>query len=275
MSSINQNISKSTNPALEVTFNSMDIKRSHNTNVEEPLDDDENNKSGSYIEVNTTTIPLKITMIGNSYVGKTSIIKRYLHNQFEKESTSPTINAAFHIKKIKIDPYTFADLKIWDTAGQEKYRSLTKNYLNGSNGILVVFDLTSKKSFDDLNSWMDEIKNTIDINKVEIILVGNKSDLPNQKIDKKEASKFAKDNNMEYQIVSAKDGLNIESLFEKIGNDCVKIIQEEQKTEEMEKKNINDNGQRISNLSGQFENNINNEKLVINENKDNKSQKCC
>lgn len=280
MSSQKPNLTKSTNPVLETTFNSEDVKdlkKSYNPNDEEHLDDDELNKSGSDIEVNTTIIPLKITMIGSSYVGKTSILKRYLHNQFEKDSTSATINVAFHNKKIKVDPYTFADLKIWDTAGQEQYRALTKSYINGSNGILIVFDLTNEKSFNDLNSWMDEIKNAIDVNKVEMILVGNKSDLPDQKVDKEQALKFAKDNNMDYQIVSAKDGINIESLFEKIGNDCVKILQEEQKTLEMGGKDINDKGQRISNLSGQFENNINNEKLLLNENVDNenKNRKCC
>ena len=265
MTSIQQNLRKGTSPILNTTFNSVEeknIQHSHNPNIEQPLED-EHNKSGSDIEVNTTTIPLKITMIGNSYVGKTSILKRYLDNKFEKDSTLATINVSFRTKQIKVDPYTIADLKIWDTAGQEQYRSITKSYINGSNGILVIFDLTNEKSFYELKSWMDEIKNVIDVTKVEIILVGNKSDLPDQKVSKEEALKFAKDNNMEYQVVSAKDGLNIEPLFEKIGISCVKSIQEEQKTLEMDK-NVNDKGQSISILNGQNEND-----------KNGKKEKCC
>ena len=113
---------------------------------EEKHEEDDLNKSGSDMEVNSSVVPVKITIVGNSYVGKTSIIKRYIENKFEELSTKATINATFQAKKLKIDPFTVADLQIWDTAGQELYRSMTRNYLHDSKGILIVFDLTDEKS---------------------------------------------------------------------------------------------------------------------------------
>ena len=280
MSSVKKKFSKSINPEFnEPSFNNIDIKKSRNTNIEH-TSDDEQNKSGSDIEVNTITYPIKITIVGDSYVGKTSILKRYFKNIFEKDATSATVSASFNSKTIKIDPYTLADLKIWDTAGQEKYRALTKSFLNGSNGIIIVFDLSNEQSFNNLNSWIDDIKNAVDIEKVEMILVGNKSDLPNKKISYEQAKKFAEDNDMQYQTVSAKDGVNIETLFEKMGIACVKmIIKEQKKIEELKEKGYNENGERISNLSG-FKNNIDNEKIIISEINDNeqnnkKAKKCC
>ena len=227
--------------------------------------DDEDNNSGSDIEVDIKKYPLKITMVGNSSVGKTSIINRYFENKFDLNSTEPTINAFFHCKNIKIDPFTEAQMQIWDTAGQEKYRSLTKNYLLNANGILIVFDLSDEKSFNDLDSWIEEINNIIDEKKVVIILVGNKSDLPDQKIDNDKALTYAKKYNMKYLSVSAKEGINIDYLFEIIGSDCIRKIQEEPNNEEedLAKKN-----NRISTLSGQFED-------LENKQTDQKTKKCC
>ena len=253
----------------DINKKDFDIDNENNENNS----DDEANKSGSDIEIDIKTFPLKITMIGNASVGKTSIIKRYLENKFELNSTEATINALFHSKKIKVDPFTEADLQIWDTAGQERYRSMTKNYLLNANGIFIVFDLCDEKSFNDLDSWLEDIKDTIDENNVIKILVGNKSDLSDIKITNENASKYAKEHDMKYLSVSAKDGVNIESLFEIMGNDCIRRIQDEQKRNE-EEGALNENGQRITGLSGQFENNIN-----IGNNNDNdgdkKNKKCC
>ena len=116
------------------------------------------NKSESYIEVNITTYPLKITFIGNSGVGKSSIVTRFCDNKFKEGNVLPTTSSFFVNKKIKIDPYTEIDFEIWDTAGQERFRSMSRSYLRESNGIFLVFDLTDQKSFEDLTYWMEEIK---------------------------------------------------------------------------------------------------------------------
>ena len=236
--------------------------------------DDEDNNSASDIEVDIKKYPLKITMVGNSTVGKTSIIKKYFQNKFELNSTETTITAFYHCKNLKIDPFTEAELQIWDTAGQEKYRSLTKNYLLNANGILIVFDLSNEKSFNDLDLWIEEINNVIDEKKVTIILVGNKSDLHEQRINNDNALTYANKHNMKYLSVSAKDGVNIEYLFEIVGTDCIKKIQEEEQNNN-EDENLPKKDKRDSNLSGQFENNINLENNRKNEQTGQKTKKCC
>ena len=266
-----KNLLESRNTALDAP-----VKASVRTEKgEENNSDDDPNKSGSDMEVKTTTYPLKITIVGSSTVGKTSIIKRYIENKFEELSTKATIVAEFKAKKINIDPFTEAELQIWDTAGQEMYRSMTKNYLHDSNGILIVFDLTNEKSFEDLDSWIEDINNTVD-EKVPKIIIGNKSDLPEKKISFEQASKYAEEHKMKYQIVSAKNGINIDLLFEMIGNECIKVILERQKELEEEEE---ENKGRPTGLSGQFEDNINNEKIVLEENneqkEEQKSKKCC
>ena len=244
------------------------VKKSTNTNFEE--NDDDLNKSGSEMEVNTTTYSIKITILGSSSVGKTSIIKRYIENKFDETSTGATIVGTFHVKRIKIDPFTEANLQIWDTAGQELYRSLAKNYLHDSKGVLVVFDLTNEKSFEELDSWLEDINNTVSEN-VPKILVGNKSDLQEKVISDEKASKYAEEHKMKYQIVSAKSGINIELLFETVGNECVKAIQDEQK--ELEEEEENENKGRPTGLSGQFETNVNNEKVLLSQNNEETEEK--
>ena len=266
LSKFHNKLALSSNPELD----NLNIKDSCRRNDSQKNDDNEEdlNKSGSDMEVNASTYQIKIIMIGNSNVGKTSILKRYFHNKFEDNSTAATVSAIFQSKKIKIDPFTIADLHIWDTAGQEQYRSLTKTYIYGSNGIVLVFDLTDEKSFNDLDFWIEEINEAVDKDKVIKILIGNKSDLQNKKISYDTANKYAEKHNMKFHTVSAKDGINIDMVFEILGNECFKNIQEEQKRLEEEELKEKEKGERISSLSGQFENNVN-------EQNEKKAKKCC
>ena len=247
--------------------------------IEKPKEDQNNdedsddNKSDSDIQCNVTTIDLKIILVGNSSVGKTSIIHKFIDRNFEEQITA-TVSTTFKAKKIKIDPFTEANLKIWDTAGQERYRSLTANYIRGSNGVLVVFDLANKGSFEELDKWMEIIRNVIAENKIEKILVGNKTDLPEEEkvISDEMATKYADEHNMKYFSVSAKEGINIDLLFEQLGNDCIKNLQEQEKEE-------NKNEERLSALSGQFKNEVN-EKVILEEKNNNNNtnpntKKCC
>lgn len=226
--------------------------------------DDEDNKSGSDIETQTNTYPLKITLVGNSSVGKTSIVKRYFENIFINNAEA-TINAMYYNKKTKVDAFTEAELQVWDTMGQEKYRSLTRNYLINANGILVVFDLSDEKSFDDLNFWLEEINTVVDDKNVIKILVGNKSDITDKKIDNQKVLNYANQHNMRYLNVSAKDGVNIEYLFEIIGIECVKKIKDKQKEIEEEDLDKNNNEKSKSIDLSLKENDLSNKK----------SKKCC
>ena len=143
------------------------IKLNQNQNQDEEYD----NKSNSDIEVNVITYKIKIVFTGDPSVGKTSIIRRFCENKFDEIGPMSTVMVGYNNKKLKIDPYTEVEMKIWDTAGQEKYRSMTRGYLRDSNGIFIVFDLSKKKSFDSLQSWLDEINNAdISKNCVKILI---------------------------------------------------------------------------------------------------------
>ena len=239
----------------------------------------EDNYSIDGNEVDITQYPLKLIFLGDSGVGKTSIIIKYSDKKFE-ESTQATITVAVKTKKLKTDAYTEVEMNIWDTAGQERYRSMTKNYLKNVNGIFLVFDLTNEKTFDSIDSWMKLVKDSININDVRLILVGNKYDLEDRKIDQEKIQKYAKDNNMKYMIVSAKEGMNIDLLFEMMGGDCVKLLKEKEqridnedpleKSQEIAENFKINLGNNISNLG-----NENKENDKINDNKSKKKGKCC
>ena len=108
---------------------------------------------------------------------------------------------------------------------------MTRDYLRNSHGVFLVFDLSNKKSFDSLNLWLGEINNS-DINKNYVkMLIGNKYDSKTKEVDKETAKKFGEENDMKFLEVSAKDGINIESMFEMMGTACAKILEKENKGE--------------------------------------------
>ena len=120
----------------------------------------------------------KVVIVGDSGVGKTNLISRYLKNQFKQDSKA-TVGVEFGEKTL-----TFNNLKIkaqiWDTAGQERFRAITNMYYKGSKGALIVFDLTSKATFINAEKWLNEIRKTADPN-INLILIGNKSDLKDKR----------------------------------------------------------------------------------------------
>ena len=122
-------------------------------------------------------------------------------------------------------------ISIYDTAGEEKYRHLIKNYYNGSNGILLVFDITDKNSFDNLNFWLDELEKNCNLNNLYIFLVGNKTDLKKErKVSYDEAKNFADMKKIPYIEISAKTGDNIDKLFNDfIKGTIINIIEQKKK----------------------------------------------
>ena len=116
----------------------------------------------------------KVVLIGDADVGKTKIALRYMEGKFTKETQS-TIGVEFSVKQLTIRN-TKIKLQIWDTAGTERYRSVTKTFMQKAKGALVVFDLTKRASFDSIDQWVEEVKK-IACPSVKLLLIGNKSDL--------------------------------------------------------------------------------------------------
>ena len=164
-------------------------------------------------EKNYPQIVLKLLILGDSSVGKTCILLKYVDNKFE-ESNIATVGVDYMDKMIEYKNFNIK-LQIWDTSGEEKYRSITKNFYRNADGLFVVFDLTRKVTYERIKDWINEAE---EYNKgIKKILIGNKLDLENKREVKKDsAENFAKKNNLKYIETSAKDGTNIKESFDEI-----------------------------------------------------------
>ena len=176
----------------------------------------------------------KIILIGNSGVGKSSILQRYIQKVFD-DNYSCTIGVDFFMKSLNIGEKSIK-LQLWDTAGTEKFRSITTGYYRGANAAFVVFDLTSKKSFNALNEWIQNYyKYSNPDSEKNVVLIGNKSDLIEEReITEEEINNFVKDNNIKYFETSAKDGKNVDECFYYISEKLMK--QYENKDNELVKR---------------------------------------
>ena len=181
--------------------------------------------------LNEPFFSFKILFLGGIGVGKTCIINRYVKNIFINDQT-PTIGIDYK-SKIVIYNSKKIKLKIFDTSGQERFHTLTKNYYRGADGIIMVFDLKRSETFDELTYWMEEINKNCDKNKIGLILVGNKNDgnLDERKISREQGNKIAELYNFIYIETSAVTNDNIKecfdlmvkTLFENNVNDCNNI----------------------------------------------------
>ena len=159
---------------------------------------------------------IKLLTLGETEVGKTSIVLRYSDDKFHEDKTA-TIGIDFKIKIIRKGNEAIK-VSIYDTAGEERFKTLIKHYYRGANGILLIFDLTKKSTFDKLNFWLEDLReNSDNIDNLYIHLIGNKNDLEEQRaISFEEATNFAKKNKLPYMEVSAKTGKNIKNLFDEV-----------------------------------------------------------
>lgn len=154
---------------------------------------------------------IKICLLGEANVGKTSLVYRYIENKF-RENYKSTLGVNLLKKDMHIKERGDVSAQIWDLGGQESFKSLRKLYLEGANGALLIYDCTKKKTFEKLIGWIEDFKRAR--GNEPIILLGNKSDLvDNIKITEKEGSEFAKNYNMKFIPTSAKTGLNVEDAF--------------------------------------------------------------
>jgi len=154
----------------------------------------------------------KVLLLGDSGVGKTSLILRYTDETFNSKLVN-SIGVDFKMKKKEIDGKVIK-VQIWDTAGHERFRAITYSYYRGVNAIIIVFDLTEDKSFLSIRDWLKQIDKYASKN-VFKFLVGNKSDLQHKRlVSFEDAKKFADELNIPYFETSAKEGININELFD-------------------------------------------------------------
>ena len=116
----------------------------------------------------------KILLLGDSSVGKTCFLMRYVDNTFQEIHMS-TIGLDYKLKTVQLEDGKMVKIQIWDTAGQDRFRSITKNYYKGAHGIVLIYDVTNKKSFENVSNWINQIREEVS-DKVTIVLVGNKID---------------------------------------------------------------------------------------------------
>lgn len=153
----------------------------------------------------------KVVLIGDSGVGKTNILSRYVRDEFSIE-TKMTVGVEFGSKLLKVDDKTIK-IQIWDTAGQEKYKSITNAYYKGAKGAFVVYDISRKDSFTNVDRWIGELKANGDP-EVSILLVGNKCDLEeNRQVTQEQALKKSEQFGIAFCETSAMQAVNIEKAF--------------------------------------------------------------
>ena len=166
---------------------------------------------------------LKFIIIGDSAVGKSNILLRYTNDSFSNEFQA-TIGVEFGAKNLTIEGKTYR-VQIWDTAGQEQFRSITRAYYKNSVCACVVYDITNKTSFENVKSWIEDCKKKCP-KTIYLVLIGNKSDLEEQrKVTYEEGSIFAQKNGMIFFETSAKTGKNVNEVFIKSTNDIAKNIE--------------------------------------------------
>jgi len=162
----------------------------------------------------------KLLLIGNSSVGKSSLLVRFVDDIWE-ENFVPTIGVDFKLKTLEIDGKK-VKLQIWDTAGQERFKNITASYYRGGNGVLVVYDITDRDSFNNLNSWLIEIEKNANKN-VFKLLIGNKNDLEDErKVSYNEGKEFADSNGMKFIETSAKTSDKVYDAFKLLTNEIIK-----------------------------------------------------
>ena len=184
----------------------------------------------------------KLILIGDSYVGKSNILLKYLKNQFN-ENSKTTVGVEFGTKNIIINNKRIK-IQIWDTAGQERYRSITSAYYKGAKGALIVYDITRKNTFDNIDKWITDLKLNGDKD-ICIIILGNKSDLIDKReINKNDGIKKAEMYKIAFLETSALNGDNISKAFDELIEQIVinnkNIFQDDNENEIDKGVNLND-----------------------------------
>ena len=164
----------------------------------------------------------KLLLIGNSAVGKSSLLLRFSDNVFN-DAFLPTIGVDFKIRTMDLQNKT-VKLQIWDTAGQERFKTITKAYYKGAHGIILVYDITDEQSFKDLDNWLNEVEKHASSN-VAKLLVGNKSDLEkDRRVSFEQGKSLADKLGIKFVETSAKNSIHVEDAFMALAKQIKEIV---------------------------------------------------
>ena len=162
----------------------------------------------------------KILTIGESGVGKTCILRRFVEDKFLKNHLA-TIGIDFKTKTLNINNQEIK-LKIWDTAGQERFRNITTQYYKGADGIVLVYDVTDDASYEKIRDWMDQILSNTQRDEIGLVLLGNKCDMEPRIITEEQGNQLADELKISYFETSALTGQGIKEAFEQLTRDIMK-----------------------------------------------------
>lgn len=173
---------------------------------------------------NNYNYQFKYIIIGDPSVGKSNLLLKFIHNRFSQEYQS-TIGVEFGVKNIEIDSRVYR-IQVWDTAGQENFRSITRSYYNSSACCVLLYDITKRRTFESLSSWIDDVRNECP-KTVITILVGNKCDLEKEReVSFDEGKEFAMRNRLMFIESSAKTGEGVSAIFTDTAEQIIKKIKE-------------------------------------------------
>jgi small GTP-binding protein len=187
---------------------------------------------------------LKLILIGDSGVGKTNFLGQFVRNKFHPESKT-TIGVEFALKTLRVKD-KLVRAQIWDTAGQERYRAITTSYYRGVVGAMILYDITSSRSFNSVQRWLDELRVNSEPG-VVVMLIGNKTDNEGgRSVTATEGKNFAQKEGMMFMETSAKEGFNVSEAFsqlvdhllevhEKVGFANIKNPKEDEKVKTLKK----------------------------------------
>ena len=166
------------------------------------------------------SITFKILTIGESGVGKTCVLRRFVENKFLKNHLA-TIGIDFKTKTLNINNQEIK-LKIWDTAGQERFRNITTQYYKGADGIVLVYDVTDEASYEKIRDWMEQILSNTQQEEIGLVLLGNKCDMEPRNVTEEMGKKMAEELKVNYFETSALTGQGIKEAFEQLTRDIMK-----------------------------------------------------
>ena len=195
-------------------------------------------------EENNYELLYKIIIIGDTGVGKSNILSRYLKDEFREDSKS-TVGVELGTKFLKVKDVG-TKIQIWDTAGQERYRSITSSYYKGSHGCFIVYDITSEISFENVDKWYQQAQKEASKD-VSIILVGNKCDLEDQrKVSKEKGEEKAKQFNIPFFETSALSKIKIDDIFNEMVNNIFERTGGPKNDDDDDIEIINENDKAVS-----------------------------